>query len=160
FKILQRWDMAKELEEAGYPHMSSAVRPMAISKDERYIFLQVSSFHGIVVFDTQAADLNAQVDYPLGGVPGPRHGRVARLVHLPIAPEVQKMPREKYVLDSAHHGMAINKRGTKLCVAGTMSDYGAIVRIGDLTSGPWKRKIFPVGLKPYWATTSPYSNTC
>lgn len=160
FEVVQRWDMAKELDEAGYPHMSSAVRPMAISKDERYIFLQVSFFHGIVVFDTRAPDLNGKVDYTLGGVPEPRKGRVLRLVHLPIAPEVQRMPREKYVLDSAHHGMAINKRGTKLCVAGTMSDYGAIVRIGGLKSGRWKRKTFPVGLKPYWATTSPYSNTC
>ncbi|WP_239459968.1 YncE family protein [Nocardioides daejeonensis] len=160
FKILQRWDMGKELKEAGYPHMSSAVRPMAISKDERYIFLQVSFFHGIVVFDTQAPDLNNKVDYTLGGVPEPRTGRVLRLVDLPIAPAVRKMPREKYVLDSAHHGMAINKRGTKLCVAGTMSDYGAIVRIGGLKTGAWKQKIFPVGLKPYWATTSPYSNTC
>ncbi len=160
FKILKRWDMGKELAEAGHPHMSSAVRPMAISKDERYLFLQVSFFHGIVVFDMLAPDLNGTVDYTAGGQPEPRTGRVLRLVDLPIAPAVQKMPRERYVLDSAHHGMAINKRGTKLCVAGTMSDYGAIVRIGGLRKGTWKRKVFPVGLKPYWSTTSPYSNTC
>lgn len=160
FKILKRWDMGKELKEAGYPHMSSAVRPMAISKDERYLFLQVSFFHGIVVFDTQDPDLNGKVDYTSGGEPEPRTGRVLRLVHLPIAPATKRMPREKYTLDSAHHGMAINKRGTKLCIAGTMSDYGAIVRIGDLTKGKWKRKVFPVGLKPYWATTNPWTNTC
>ncbi|CAM3360057.1 serine/threonine protein kinase [Nocardioides dubius] len=160
FKILQRWDLGKELAEAGYPQMSSAVRPMAISPNERYLYLQVSFFHGVVVFDTQGSDLNDKVDYTLGGVPEPRTGRVLRLVPLPIKESVRTMAREEYVLDSAHHGMAINKGGTKLCVAGTMSDYGAIVRIGNLRTGAWRHKVFNAGLKPYWATTSPYSNTC
>ena len=31
FEVLRRWDMGKELAEAGFPDMSSAVRPMAIS---------------------------------------------------------------------------------------------------------------------------------
>ena len=156
FKILRRWDMGKELDEAGYPDMSSAVRPMAVAPGERFIYLQVSFFHGIVEFDTQARDLNRQVDYTLGGVKEPTVGRVTRLIPLPMSEEVKSMPREQYVLDSAHHGLAINKRGTKLCVAGTMSDYGAIV--GRRTD---RRKFFTTqGEKPYWATTSPFSNTC
>lgn len=155
FKILRRWDMGEELAEAGYPNMSSAVRPMAVAPDERYVYLQVSFFHGFVVFDTRARDINGTVDYTSGGEPEPRRGKVVKLVHLPVNKSVRAMPREGYVLDSAHHGLAMNKYGRKLCVAGTMSDYAAIVsRNGK------RRKVFRGGEKPYWATTSPFNNTC
>ncbi len=46
---------------------------------------------------------------------------------IPLPNRVPDMPREHYVLDSAHHGLAMNDEGTKLCVAGTMSDYAAVV---------------------------------
>ena len=147
FKILKRWDMGKELAEAGYPGMSSAVRPMALAPDERYVYLQVSFFHGIVEFDTRARDRRRTYDGE------PLRGKVRRVIPLPD--RTDGLPQEQYVLDSAHHGLAMNRRGTKLCAAGTMSDYAAIVNRKTA-----KRKIVPIGPKPYWSTNGFAANEC
>ena len=158
FSITRRWDMGKELAEAGYPGMSSAVRPMAIAPDQRFIDFQVSFFHGYVEFDTQAPDLNGQVDYTAGGIPEPRLGAVTRVVPLPN--RVPDLPREQYVNDSAHHGLSMNDAGTTLCAAGTMDDYAALV---DRATGAYR--IFDTAstghpyLKPYW-TTEGIGDTC
>ncbi|MFZ5847263.1 MAG: YncE family protein [Actinomycetota bacterium] len=146
-KILQRWDMGKELAEAGYDGMESAVRPMAVAPDERFVYLQVSFFHGFVEFDTRAKDPKRTYDGE------PLVGKVRRVVPLPD--RTDGLPREQYLLDSAHHGLAMNERGTKLCAAGTMSDYAAIVNRKTL-----RRKILDVGAKPYWATNGPTGEEC
>ncbi len=88
--------------------MSSAVRPMALAPDERFVYFQVSFFHGFVEYDLKRTGC-------------------ARVAVLPLSEEAKGLTREDYLLDSAHHGIAMNPRGTKLCVAGTMSDYAAIV---------------------------------
>jgi YVTN family beta-propeller protein len=137
FQIVKKWDMGAKLAEAGYPGMSSAVRPMAVAPDERFVYLQVSYFHGFVEFDTAGA------------------GKVTRLAVLPQSAAAQATPKSKYVLNSAHHGIAMNAAGTSLCVAGTMSDYAAIV-----SRKTFGYTILDVGPKPYWATTGPGGNTC
>ncbi len=137
FKIIKQWDMGAKLAEAGYPGMSPAVRPMAVAPDERYVYLQVSFFHGFVEFDTAGA------------------GKVTRVALLPESQEAQKIPKTQYVLNSAHHGIAMNSAGTSLCVAGTMSDYGAIV-----SRESFRYTILNVGPKPYWATTGPTGKHC
>jgi YVTN family beta-propeller protein len=146
-RVVRRWDMGKELAEAGYPGMASAVRPMAVAPDERFVYLQVSFFHGFVEFDTRARDRRRTYDGE------PLVGKVRRVVPLPD--RTDGLPREQYVLDSAHHGLAINRRGTTLCAAGTMSDYAAIVDRETL-----HRRIIRVGSKPYWSTNGPVGNQC
>jgi YVTN family beta-propeller protein len=164
FKIKRRWDMGKELEEAGHPGMSSAVRPMVLTPDEKTAFLQVSFLHGIVEFDLKALDPTGGGDYASGGQPEPADGVVKRVIPLPISDEAAATPREDYVLDSAHHGISINRRGTKLCVAGTMSDYAAIVsrRTGRPTILDGAARFLPgrTYSKPYWATTSRTDHHC
>jgi hypothetical protein len=158
FSISQRWDMGKELAEAGYPGMSSAVRPMAVAPDQRFIYFQVSYFHGLVEFDTQAPDLDGVVGYTSGGIPEPRQGAVRRVLNLPN--RVPTMPLEQYVNDSAHHGLSMNEAGTTLCAAGTMDDYAALV---DRATGSYR--IYDTAstghdyLKPYW-TTEGLGDTC
>jgi YVTN family beta-propeller protein len=147
--IAARWDMGKELAEAGYPGMSSAVRPMAVAPDERFVYLQVSFFHGFVEFDTQAPDADPSQTYP----GEPAVGAVRRVVPLPD--RTDGMPREQYVLDSAHHGLAINGAGTTLCATGTMDDYAAIV---DRTS--LRYTLVDVGAKPYWAVDGAVGDEC
>lgn len=158
FAITERWEMGKELAEAGYPGMSAAVRPMAIAPGERFVYFQVSYFHGLVEFDTQAPDLNGKVDYSTAAIPEPRVGAVRRVIPLPN--RVPNMLREQYVNDSAHHGLSINEDGDTLCVAGTMDDYAALV--DRTTMQPTFFDTATTGHsygKPYW-TTEGDDETC
>ncbi len=135
-EVVRRIDMGDKLAEHGFPNMSAAVRPMALSPDERYVYFQLSFLHGFVEYDLQE-------DRPL------------RIAQLPLSAEAQGMRREEYLLDSAHHGLAMNPKGTKLCVAGTMSDYAAIVR-----RSTFSYQLVGVGQKPYWATNSGDGKRC
>ena len=135
-QVLKEIDMGAKLAEFGRPGMSAAVRPMAITPDERYVYFQVSFFFGIVQYDLQEDRVVAVLDLPLGAAEG--------------------LARTDFLLDSAHHGLAMNPAGTKLCVAGTMSQYAAIV-----TREPFAvQRVTPVGRDPYWAHTSTDGRYC
>jgi YVTN family beta-propeller protein len=136
YAIRQRIDVGKALADNGFPGYSAAVRPMALSPDERFAYLQLSFLHGFVEFDLE-------------------RGRPTRVANLPLSAQARALPRESYVLDSAHHGIAINPAGTKLCVAGTMSDYAAVVSRDDFSV-----KLLHSGRKPYWATNSADGRYC
>jgi DNA-binding beta-propeller fold protein YncE len=136
-EVTRSIDMGRKLAEAGYLNMSSAVRPMALSRNERFVYFQVSFFHGFVEYDL-------------------RQDRVRRVASLPLSEEAERLSRQQYLLDSAHHGLAMNPKGTKLCAAGTMSDYAAIVARKTLKL----QRTVAVGETPYWSASSENGRYC
>ncbi len=136
YEVKRRIVMGPKLAEFGLPNMSSAVRPMAIAPGERFVYFQLSFFFGIVQYDLREDKVVAVLDLPLGAAQG--------------------LARTDYLLDSAHHGLAMNPKGTKLCVAGTMSKYAAIV-----TRQPFKlQRTVNVGDVPYWSQSSADGKYC
>jgi len=136
YRILKRVEMGPKMAEAGYPGFSSAVRPMALAPDEKKVYFQLSFFHGFVEYDLE-------------------RDKVLRVKHLPLSEEAKRLPREAYLLDSAHHGLSMNPEGTKLCAAGTMSDYAAVIDRQTFRHG-----IASHGEKPYWSTNSGDGKLC
>jgi DNA-binding beta-propeller fold protein YncE len=133
YKVEKRIDIGEKLAEAGYPNMSSAIRPMAIAPGGRWFYFQMSFLHGFVEYDL-------------------KRDRITRVAQLP---DRSNQPRENYLLDSAHHGLAINPSGKRLCAAGTMDGYVAVV-----SRKSFNYKIIPVGHVPYWATNSANGRYC
>jgi DNA-binding beta-propeller fold protein YncE len=104
------------------------VRPFEISADQRKAWVQLTRLHGFVELDLL-------------------EGRVTKTIHLPVPPGVSA---QRDFPHTAHHGIALNPDGTRLCVAGTVADYAAILSVPELDL----LATVPVGSEPSWAITS------
>ena len=136
FEVLRRYNLRKKLDAAGHEGMSTAVRPLTLSPNEHKVYFQLSFVHGFWEMNLRTGDLL----------------RFRKLPNL-----VKDTPREQYLLDSAHHGIAMNPRGTKICVAGTMSDYATVVDARTYQRGKLLKK---QDGKPYWVTPSANGRHC
>lgn len=135
FERVKVVDMRERLDAFGRKDLSDSVRPVAFTPDESTLYFQVSFFNGFLEYDVAADE-------------------ITRLKELPKNPETSE-DRTTWVNDSRHHGMSMNPRGTKLCVAGTMDDYATVVDRRTLQEGP----LVTVS-KPYWATVSGDGRHC
>ena len=115
------------------------VRPSVFTPDDAVMYTQFSYQRGFSKVDLVTGEILDT--YPL---PASDHGK-------------ENFTNFKdYPNNSAHHGLALSSDGKKLCVAGTIDDYIAIVDaetkvVDNIIHGPQT---------PYWAATGPNGNYC
>ena len=121
------------------------VRPFIVMPNNRIMYVQLSFLHGFVEYDLRTERRLRTRPLPLRGA--------------------EESDNE---LDSAHHGLAMNGDRTKICDAGTVADYVAIVWRRSLkvqriiainTRRPGLSDPTP-GDKPYWAVSSADGRYC
>jgi YVTN family beta-propeller protein len=115
------------------------IRPAVITPDEKTMYAQLSYLNGFVEYDLVAE-------------------RITRTVQMPFSTAGAALDPDKYPQNSAHHGVALSGGQDKLCMAGTIDDYTAIVSRPGLTTDGFVH--YPTGSVPYWSITSVDGNHC
>lgn len=115
------------------------LRPSVYTPDDKIMYAQFSYQRGFSTIDLETGDIIATYDLPASD-----HG-------------LENFPKYKdYPNNSAHHGMALSSDGRKLCLAGTIDNYIAVV---DLESATTDNIIYGPET-PYWAATGPKGENC
>ncbi len=135
YEVMRRVDMKQKLEEAGFDWIDRAIRPMAITKDEKFAYLQISLFHGFFEYDIE-------------------NDKITRKLELPIPEENKDLTFGDHLLNSGHHGIALSGDDKNICVAGTMDGYIAIVNRETFEYQTIELSDEPKKAKPYWTTSS------
>jgi DNA-binding beta-propeller fold protein YncE len=115
------------------------IRPSVYTADNRYMYSQLSYLNGFIEYDLQA-------------------GQTLRTVQMPYSDRARQMSQDEYPQNSAHHGMALSTDESKLCMAGTIDDYTAIVSRPGLTTDGFVH--YTADSLPYWTATSVDGRYC
>jgi YVTN family beta-propeller protein len=127
---------ANNFKVLGKIKFAEGVRPFVFTKDDSKAYVQLSFFNGFVEYDL-------------------KNMKLATAYSLPET-DKSRSYKGKYPKDAAHHGMAISLDEKYLCVAGTVSDYVAMVSLPNLAT----EKIIQVGEMPGWAINSSDGKYC
>ncbi|ORT55462.1 hypothetical protein [Streptomyces sp. CB03238] len=130
---------AKTLKVLRKYTFDKGVRPAVITPDEKTMYAQLSYLNGFIEYDLVA-------------------GRTVRTIEMPFSAAGAALKPDDYPQNSAHHGMAMNGAGDKLCVAGTIDDYTAVVSRPALTTDGFVH--YEPGALPYWSLTAPGGHHC
>ena len=149
--VAQRDNVAQPTDKSGYAYqltvvdieslevtrrirMPVGVRPWHMKPDGKELYAQTSNNHSVIVYS-----------YP--------EGKELRRIDLPVAKSVAEAD---YDFEAPHHGLAMSKDGSTLCLAGRASDYAALVRAPrlELTA------TIPVGDAPGWAELADRDRIC
>ncbi|GGO95871.1 YncE family protein [Wenjunlia tyrosinilytica] len=130
---------AKTLKVKRVYQFDRGVRPAVITPDEKTMYAQLSYLNGFIEYDLVA-------------------GKITRTVEMPFSDHGKALAPDDYPQNSAHHGMALSGDTTKLCQAGTIDDYTAVVSRPELTTDGFVH--YPQGALPYWSTTSVDGDHC
>ncbi|MEY9890217.1 DNA-binding beta-propeller fold protein YncE [Catenulispora sp. MAP5-51] len=119
-----------------FPH---GIRPNEIAPDGHTFYADLSYLNGFVKYDLNTS-------------------QILNTVQMPYASGGTTLKPDDYPKNSAHHGLALNGDGSKLCDVGTIDDYTAIVATSNLTTTGMVN--YPSGALPYWGQTSADGQYC